>query len=1385
MSTPTPGQSQQLESLVTSIFMNADQFNTESGKVLATIDAIKEKFALMGAMITRAASSISHGISTANQGLQSTLQELTSKSNFGQIGQGVDGLTKSLKSLQTGLDKLNKNSSVVTTFTQNLSGFTAELNKLVGVATGITTLQTNLENFVKALGTMAAQLPKGASDFTRSLGQIGKFLDGVNNLNFDNLHQLPVAMNSFFRRMGKVLGGVDLSALQIATSALSRMGTFMNALSKFKYTSVQAKSLAQMQGALSRLFDTMSHVGGLKDIDKAGVAMGHMSSMMRVMGQSSPKRIGSLVQPLDSLLNVFSKVPPDQIANTAKSFGALSRAMRNMAGAIPSNLVASAQATARAISILNSINVGKNAVQAANVISKIGAAMKNVGAGGPPGAGGKAGGWMSSFFNSIQGVSGAASAASGNVARLGYDFMALERNADSAGASLLSLRYGLLGLGAVGLFQFAQLDDALMRLSVHSRDFNQSNRAFITQGIFSLSGKSTSSAKEMALALDNLMSSGLSASMAMKVLATAEDYAVASGMKLSESAKGLNDLMHSMNLVPYEEGADGVEKYLANYQKLADLIVGVAPQVGSTEKEMMGAFTSRFMTASRLANMSIEESITVLGLMSRAGEAYRGQKGGNIAARGIEILALRSVPNRQMWLHMLGSEAQDAAGEVKPLFELLELMQKKMAATGTEKFIAEMMKLGIKDTESFNAVEPLLRTVAGAKDLRREMEFMKDAAKKAADAIRMSLKSQMMILWNTALNTALVVGSHLAPALYLITKPITDMLYSFTMLNPAIQNFVVLATTAYLALGPWRTSLLSLGKLAISPILNMASAFIYVFKVIMNFGIAILNIPTMIADAFASVKKFLLDVWTVITKIAMTIASPFVAAFGAVWFVVKNVFWGISEVIGVMQKLFDVITDSIVAVYKTGLNLLSFLGSMASMASMLLTSLVGAASFFLIIGPGLAVLTTLVGGAFAAIGAVVGTLIIGVGQLVYTIGVGLVAAWGEVRKATTSAIGWIGSKVNEISSSVTSVWDNMKSSLAGFLGQFKEAVTFMAGFLWNIKENGRIVFDWLGQHGEQAFKDLATAVFIAIEVTGGNLMKMLKGAANAAMVVGAAIWNTVVAYGGGAVNWLYNNMSNLAHDIGLVFQSVIKSIGDNFLLLLPIFDVIGDYLYRVVNYSFMMSEAENKRDRENVAFLIKDRISSAFRKMKGPLDNLDTSKFKTDVKETEFAKVKGSQWADMIKEANASTATTWGNVGEDMARAFSKEMASLQPILAGFELLKDSPIWNQLLSALNLTLPDSKTAADYYKKATGLAGGEGTGPSLETRGREFSLKQSSAARFEFGGQELYRIQYQQLVTLQAINSTLQTGFAQRGIPAANPHAIPIRTMPTAEPTLRP
>lgn len=1378
----------ELESLVTKVILDPTGFNQGAAEVEARIDKLQKHIFDIAVSTSTAldeilkivfrgfsdtvdvtVDAIVAGAAKAAKGITPLSDAVgVVKTDFVAMGTAGKDLGVAFDGLKLPLDRFK--SLVDTTAGASLKGavisigeLTLVMERLVKTGQPLTGLDASFGAFAATLKTAAADIDNTTMMLSLSLSRVGKFFEGAAQVKPARLNGLIAPLENFAGEFKRIAGSFAGEAVSSAAQALGRVGNFAEAIKTFKY---DPKAFDDLRASIRAISRTLNAAGKLTDIEAGTKAVERLAAFVRATANTNPAGITSLVQPISNLMDSLAKMPSAQALDSAKVLTRLHTALKNLSTITPAPVIAAANAVAQAMSIINAVPLGAGAARVASVLGRIGVAMKNIAV-----ANATAGGAPPNFFGGLLTTLGnippAANRTASAVAGINNQLRATNNTANDLVATLTSMKVLLSFYGFFAGRQFAEFDTALIRASAHMADYDQVNRAAFRMEAIKRSGDTSLTATDMAKGLDILAASGMSAGMAIQSLATAQNLALASGMSLEDSARKLTQSTNSMGLA-----VEDVGQHYANLNKMADLIVGVSHRVGANESAIFEGFTLKFAGAARRAGMSMEDSVAVLGLMARSGSGMQGRsQGGNITAKAIsEITEQSMIPGqRQQWARILGQDVRDATGRMLPMLDILELMAKRLHAVGTDAFEADLTIMGFgKDAKM--ALEPLLNAAGGARELRDSMVKMGGAAKIVADMVNQGFGATMQRVWNNVVNVSMVVAERVAPALYAITQPLVGMMQWFTRLNPAWQSFIVLLGAGTLAIYPAMIAFRSLTSVMSSIALAPLAGIRLAWRTLSDFVgwirgafSSIASIPSRLVSAFSTLGTYLaspfVTMWqaaktagSLVGSLATTVWQSFMSPFTLMTYVAKNAVHWMGRFSDLMFNISQHGTDAFLALVKQ-----SFLG-LISITISLVSWLVMIPLIFAAIAGAAAILWPVMITGLAAVGAVVATASVAVYQMARFVGGALVAAWGAVRVAAADSLGWVGSKVAEINKNASSIWERMRSGALAFRDAFVGVLTPLVGFFWNFRHNMVAIWEFFGEHGEQAFQDIGEVAFNLIEVIAGNAATLARAIGGIIGEAFNASLQTVMTVLDRLFGWVHQQFPYLMHDLGILMGVFFDNLRMNFYRLYPVIDALANYLTNrifadPINPSSDLIARSKKADR--------DRIDLAFSLLKkqglrGPLDGLE------DVPERDF---RFDRDLYGLRNIFKGVDDIWLNAGETMAASFAGHMLKMNPILGAFKPIMDSPIWKGLLSALNLSVPDDamvKLLEAYKAIIKPMDGKEDTGMAMGTGGAGFQLKQTSMERFLYTGATAELLEFQQLTVMQQIKKDTGIIATQRG-----------------------
>lgn len=1043
----------------------------------------------------------------------------------------------------------------------------------LGTNTGnLTTFAGPLKTFIGDIGAVAAGVTEPMKALAGAFNSIARLTEAVKGFVPADMTKLSTSLAGFVPNFEKLAVNIkSMDKVEQLAKTLAKVGTFTNSVAEFNKISVV--DMGNRFGAVGTGVETMlTKLAVVRDIpmlDAASGALERVGKFARAITKIDLTNLGPLTKGVTTLLTDLAAAPATGAMDSAKALGRVQTGLKNMAAIDPTKVVATANAAKAAMVVLNSVPVSAGASQMASVLSRVGLAMKNMGGagGGPPsfnfsGLTGPGPGGFGAYTRAAQ-------RATTSTTAFGTALKNMFAASDTAGfTGLQRIQASLLGLGILGVVQFARMDEELNRAVSHMSVFDKkgqeipngifdpSVRAPIRQGlqkgILDLSTRTEFGPADLAKGLDKLASSGMSAAMALRALGTAEKFALANNLKMDKAAGKLVDIMGAVGLA-----VEDPIQHIDNMTMLSDKMTQIAFKTGSTGVQMTEAFTGRFTTMMKDTKTGLDDALILLGTYSKLDESTRGSAGGTRVSRALISLASMAKDPTRNWMSMMKGEQFDKlTGKMKPAVELLEIMGKKLSTEGGQR-LGQLEMMGF-DKDAIMSLEPLLQNTKAFADLRKELANSAGAAERIAKIYREGLLNQMKALFNSASAIATVFGDRLAGGLYLITSGFQKLAQAFVALNPAFQNLIVYGSLILLTFRPVMGMLMGIGAFIIGTLL---SPFRLAFNVIMS----VVGAVQTVGRAFAFVGEVGYAAWGILYSMIQKTGNTLEWIGGvAVSFWKSMLFMGNQG-----GRLFNFLIDSLVAIYNTlsdvvtqttaffatlGKSIMALLLNVATGLVGIITSIVSIGVAILALGPIMALVGTIATTAFAAIAAFAVTAFMALGSLATVIGTALVAAWGAFKAAALAAVGWIGASVVQINNNIRGMWEDLQAGTGDFIRTTAAAMNVIAGFFWNFRQNVTAIWKWLGKNGREAFEDVAKAGFMTIDILIANIGTAFNAVGTVITKSLTTAFKIAWEYFNTFTVWFAAQWPNMLADLGGIMTSLFASFKDNFIQL---FDLIG------------------------------------------------------------------------------------------------------------------------------------------------------------------------------------------------------------------------------------
>lgn len=1232
------------------------------------------------------------------------------------------------------------------------SGSTHQLDALTTtVSMNPGTYLSGANKVIAATKAMEAAVASFAASATASLAQVVS----------------PAAMGGLATAITSISDALSKAAAP-NKAAIADMGAALTGLS------TAVKSFAGIKVNLSRLGSNLQSFGinlqtvaaTAPGVTQFGRALGHIGTFLISAENLSVAKLDGVADGLGKFAKRFSGIAStlatDKVAATADSLRKLGGFLR-AAGSFKFDPTAFDAMSSRVTGLFTNL-------------SKVAPAVPVTGARSPAGQ--------------LAAVPPAAKSAARSVDSVNGRMQALTLTSLGLANAVNGVRLSFAGLAGFGLYSFAQTDDALARAMGHM-DIMGSNEPGAKAGFLHearrLSSQSTSSVTEMAQALDVLASSGLSAGASVRALSIAEDFAVASGMKMSEAVHKLTDLQVQLGLAT--EG--NIEVHFAGLKKVSDMLVFAAAQSGTTEAQLAEAITAKLTTAGKRMELTAAETVAAVAVLSKTSKSLRGSTAGDTVARTIGIIT-EAAQNKVTTWEKMGMSAVDETGKFKNFLDVLDDINDRLADPNTAKLLAELGSAGL--APELKVVSPIELMAPLAKSIREmalQLEECDNAAKKMADTIRGSLQSQMKILWNATSVAANAMGEHLAPALSYVTAGVVGMMQAFFTAGPAFHNLA--AVIAAVAVSTYALRLAT--PLLLAPFKALANVFIVMWNVGTAVAQTVLSIGLAIGKAVigTAIGGWNALVWT-FTKLSQlgeavvtTVASVFEVTRDGAVVAAKAVYWLAVNSFGLLIARSQDAIDAFREVGKTiGVTVMAAVRTFATTAMAMvgnlltafMTLLTGVVTVALSLVAALALLPLIlpvIAAGLSLIAAPVVTLAIGVAQLAAVIGTALVAAWNAAKQASVDALAWAGGKMAEVEANVVGTWKAVVEAASAIKSRLIPAITVVAGLLWNWRDNVVIVLDWLKKHGPEAFADVGRAAFNLIEILAGNFKQLGPLIVDSFLVAFRFVWNTSQSYMGAVFDWITNNWDDMLADMSSLTATFFTNLLHNFSLIASKVGRLFKMSYDEWISGTVLGQAAGGDQkaimRENAVERAKI-LAGVAGEMRGPFDVGEGGKLPDMQRHVD-------SWKEVMKNT-VGIKFWWETAGIQMGEAFTERMKALKPLEGAFTHIAESPIWQGLAASLNLAVPEGGLGAmvEWYKQMVKPETGEGGGNAVLPGGggARYSFKQMSEARYVLGGEVAHAIEYQQLYTLRSMDGKLgQLVRVAGGVPENK--GTPIRTAP--------
>lgn len=376
------------------------------------------------------------------------------------------------------------------------------------------------------------------------------------------------------------------------------------------------------------------------------------------------------------------------------------------------------------------------------------------------------------------------------------------------------------------------------------------------------------SATQAAQSFFFLASAGLDANQAIAAMPSVANFAQAGMFNMERATELLMDTQSSLGM----RSADAAENLL-NMKHVADVITKANIVASGSVEQFAEALQNRAGAQAKSLGMTIEETTAILMAMSDQG--IKGARAGMELTIFLRDLQMAAVKNAGAWIKM-GITVFDAQGEMLPIPDILEQMEKKMGSMSDAEKTAAFEMLGLTAT-----AQGIGTQLIGASAKVREYQKTLDSAGGATDEIAgkqmESMNMQLELLKNKFLDVSIEMGKTFMPVIQQVVGwlgSLLDLIVKYSgPISVVIGYFMKFAAVVA---GVWAVAA------GISAVMGALSAL---FSPI---GLVIVGImalwaaweAAMASPAAENIKRALVDIWELVKEVVMNIIDGFTQVWG-------------------------------------------------------------------------------------------------------------------------------------------------------------------------------------------------------------------------------------------------------------------------------------------------------------------------------------------------------------------------------------------------------------------------------------------------------------------------------------------------------------------------
>jgi len=359
-------------------------------------------------------------------------------------------------------------------------------------------------------------------------------------------------------------------------------------------------------------------------------------------------------------------------------------------------------------------------------------------------------------------------------------FDGISRSVENVGRSVSGVGVKMAAMGAavgaplgMAIKQFASFDDAIRATAAVTGNLGPDGAAamsMLTESARQLGATTSFTATEVANLMTELGRAGFNPTEINDMTGAVLDLSRATGTDATKSAGIMSATLRQFGLGAMDAA------------KAADVLTETA-NATFTSVEGLGESLKYAGPVAKSLGVSLEDTTAILGVLGNVG--IQGSEAGT-ALRRLSVISAGAGEKLQ---DLFGVSNVDAAGQMKPLVQILDEINTVTKDMPVGERTAKMAKaFGLLGITSANV---LSQTAGGVVELADRLKSVDGVAAKTARAMDAGLGGSMRLAGSAVNDTAIEIGSALAPSLQTALAFVQDLANSITVFVKNNQQMVV------------------------------------------------------------------------------------------------------------------------------------------------------------------------------------------------------------------------------------------------------------------------------------------------------------------------------------------------------------------------------------------------------------------------------------------------------------------------------------------------------------------------------------------------------------------------------------------------------------------